>query len=250
MTGVAPDFPKPIVDALAKRAAQICSNPSCRTPTSGPHSDPSRAVVVGDAAHIRGARRDSARHDPTMSDQERAHPSNGIWLCSPCARRIDRDESRYPAKLLLQWKTDHEAWVDAGCPSEKPPIREVVVTDGGVGSAIFNQGPGAALRVAPAPAQPGERIRVEGRGIGELIVNTGPGTGKEVVSSGATASQSTVVVNQPVQLASGLHATLAVVLCESCGTQFNVGKVVQAFAGDREPKTHASCPNCGAVRWV
>jgi hypothetical protein len=185
-----------------------------------------------------------------MTDEERAQPANGIWLCRICAKKIDRDESRYTPDLLLQWKTDHEAWVEAGCPTERQPLREVVVTEGGVGSVVLNQGPGTGLKVTPAPGQPGERIRVEGSGVGEVIVNTGPGTGKEVVSSGATASQSAVVVNQPVQSASGLHATLAIVVCASCGAQFNVSKVVQAFAGEREPSTPATCPKCGAVRWV
>lgn len=117
-----PDFTKNVVDALAKRAAQICSNPDCDNTTSGPHSDPGRAVILGEAAHIRGARLTSARYDPAMTDQERADPSNGIWLCGICARKIDKDESNFPVELLHQWKANHEAWVDAGCPNDKNKV--------------------------------------------------------------------------------------------------------------------------------
>lgn len=124
---VDPDFASRIVDALAKRASQKCSNPDCREPTSEPHSDPAKAVILGQAAHIKGARPGSARYDSTMTDQDRAHPSNGIWLCVHCATKIDKDESKFPVKLLKQWKAIHEAWVVDGCPSKKENQNKVVM---------------------------------------------------------------------------------------------------------------------------
>jgi len=48
-------FPKKVVDTIAKRAGQRCSNPNCKTPTSGGNSDPTKATIIGEAAHVRGA---------------------------------------------------------------------------------------------------------------------------------------------------------------------------------------------------
>lgn len=43
-----------------------------------------------------------------MSDLERAAISNAIWLCSNCHTIIDKDADRFPANLLLAWRTNHE----------------------------------------------------------------------------------------------------------------------------------------------
>lgn len=48
-------FKQPVIIALAKRAANRCSNPDCGAITSGPADDPSKAVNIGEAAHIYGA---------------------------------------------------------------------------------------------------------------------------------------------------------------------------------------------------
>ena len=95
-----PDFSEPTKQTFAKRAGQVCSNARCRKPTSGPHSDESKAVNLGEAAQIRAARPGGARYDANMTDQERAAISNGIWLCKKCARKIDLDETKYPVALF------------------------------------------------------------------------------------------------------------------------------------------------------
>ncbi len=43
-----------------------------------------------------------------MTNQERSDISNGIWLCRECARRIDLDEAKYTAEVLIKWKKAHE----------------------------------------------------------------------------------------------------------------------------------------------
>jgi len=94
---------------LAKRARQICSNPHCEKPTSGPHSDSNKTVDVGEAAHIKGAKPGSKRYDPNMTPVERRDINNGIWLCRTCAKLIDSDENKYTVELLHEWKKKHEA---------------------------------------------------------------------------------------------------------------------------------------------
>jgi hypothetical protein len=244
-----PDFSQKTVEALAKRAAQTCSNSSCQKPTSGPHSDASKSVIKGEAAHIRGARPGSARYDPAMSDEERGRPVNGIWLCRECAKVIDGDESRFPVTLLEAWKRTHEGWVDAGRPTA-PPVREVFVTDGGIGAVIANEGSGTALEVVAPPGQTAERVHVHGKGIGEIIVNSGSGTAKVTRATNATASESSVTIDRPVRMAAGLISKVSLLKCSHCGAQFTASKVVQGFAGDQEPSVQVKCPQCGGSMWI
>ena len=109
-----PDFSKTTIEILAKRAAQRCSNPGCQSITSGPHSEEVKAINLGEAAHIKGARPGFMRYDPSMTDAQRYHISNGIWLCRSCARMIDTDEARFPVELLYGWKREHERVIREG----------------------------------------------------------------------------------------------------------------------------------------
>jgi hypothetical protein len=126
-----PDFRKATKQILASRAGQVCSNPKCRKPTSGPHSDEDKAINLGEAAHIRAARHGQARYDANMTDKERAAISNSIWLCKECARRIDLDESKYPNTLLAEWKQIHEKWISDGKPATQEtgiPLVDIELT--------------------------------------------------------------------------------------------------------------------------
>lgn len=103
-----PDFSKSTIEILAKRARFQCSNPDCGAQTVGPNSDPTKATMIGEAAHIMGAQPGAVRYDVAMSDVTRAAITNGIWLCRNCHGQIDRDARKYPAELLFAWRKDHE----------------------------------------------------------------------------------------------------------------------------------------------
>lgn len=98
------DFPEDVKRTLAARVNSFCSNPDCRTQTTGPQDDPSKAINVGVAAHITAASVGGPRYDPTLSPEQRRHADNGIWLCQNCAKLIDSDLSRYDVTLLRAWK--------------------------------------------------------------------------------------------------------------------------------------------------
>lgn len=102
------DFTTATIKVLANRSAQTCSNPGCRRPTSGPHSNKDKNILVGEGAHIFGKSLGSARFNPNMTPEERRDISNGIWLCNICHKMIDSDESIYPVVLLKKWKKDFE----------------------------------------------------------------------------------------------------------------------------------------------
>lgn len=102
------DFPRPVVETLAKRVGNRCSNPACRKRTSGPHTDDDKALNVGVAAHVTAASVGGSRYDPSISSEDRKGIGNGVWLCQSCAKLVDNDESRYTKELLLRWKQDAE----------------------------------------------------------------------------------------------------------------------------------------------
>jgi hypothetical protein len=102
------DFTSKTKKLLAARVGHVCSHPNCRAPTSGPNLRNDKAVSAGDAAHITAASPGGPRYDPSLSNEERRHHNNGIWLCVNHARIIDQDESRYTVELLRVWKADAE----------------------------------------------------------------------------------------------------------------------------------------------
>lgn len=102
------DFSQLTIRTLQQRAGNSCSNPNCRRATSGPHSISDRSVSMGEAAHITAAAQGGKRYDPSLSSEQRSSLSNGIWLCPFCAALIDKDEIKYPTKLLHEWKQQAE----------------------------------------------------------------------------------------------------------------------------------------------
>jgi hypothetical protein len=98
------DFSAATRRTLAARAGYRCSNPACGRQTSGPAIDETKAIDVGEAAHITAAARGGKRYDASLTHEQRCAGSNGIWLCRLCARLIDTDELRFAVELLHGWK--------------------------------------------------------------------------------------------------------------------------------------------------
>ena len=102
------NFNEELRRAVANRVNNRCSNPDCRTPTSGPELDPAKSLNIGVAAHITAASVGGPRYNAFLSAQERKHASNAIWLCQNCAKLVDNDERRFPESLLRNWKQSAE----------------------------------------------------------------------------------------------------------------------------------------------
>lgn len=102
------DFSESTKTAIARRVGYHCSNPDCRALTSGPSTNPVKAINIGVAAHITGASQGGPRYDPTITPDERRHANNAIWLCQTCAKLIDNDEERFPVEILRTWKRHTE----------------------------------------------------------------------------------------------------------------------------------------------
>lgn len=143
------DFPKTVADALAKRAAFICSNPDCRALTIAPSDgDEDRFLFIGIAAHICAAAAGGPRYDPAMTPIERKSSSNGISLCSNCATMIDKNGGLdFPVALLRRWKDDHEKWVRANLNKRQAAQQQAVIFNvtsigqsGGITAGVVNVG--------------------------------------------------------------------------------------------------------------
>jgi hypothetical protein len=121
-----PEFSQKNKDILAKRAANTCSNPECGIITAGPSSDPTKALSLGEAAHIHGANPRSARYRADMTDGGRAEIANGIWLCCNCHTTVDGDESFYSAEMLFAWRRQHEEQVSDKFGKKNEVIRRLL----------------------------------------------------------------------------------------------------------------------------
>ncbi len=109
MTKRSGDFPESVKRKLKDRVSSRCSNPDCRVPTESPSDESvSRVNSEGIAAHICAASPKGPRYSPKMTKEERGSIENGIWLCSNCSIKIDRDVKTYSVDLLKDWKRQAE----------------------------------------------------------------------------------------------------------------------------------------------
>lgn len=102
------DFSKQDKITLARRVNDHCSNPNCPASTAGPHLDPEKYVLNGEAAHIHSASERGPRYNKNLSLEEVSSIENGIWLCCNCHTIVDPDHGRYTAEELKEWKKQAE----------------------------------------------------------------------------------------------------------------------------------------------
>lgn len=96
---------------LAFRSGDRCAFPECGkalTVDGGPSCDP---AIIGEAAHIAGERPGAARYDAAMTDEQRDHYDNLIYVCSNDHVVIDTQRANFPVARLLAMKAGHEAKV-------------------------------------------------------------------------------------------------------------------------------------------
>lgn len=126
------NFQPIIIDAVAKRASYICSNPECRVLTLCPCDTVlEKYIYVGEAAHITAAAPRGPRYDESLTVEQRSSIENAIFLCAVCAQMIDKNNGiDFTTELLKGWKLEHEAWVRSNLnksfnsliPNERPMI--------------------------------------------------------------------------------------------------------------------------------
>ena len=131
------DFNQPNLRLLAQRAGYICAYPDCRQLTIGPSDDrKSRLTMVGVGAHITAAAPGGPRYDASITPEERASETNGIWMCQLHGKQVDDNASRHTAEDLRRWKAQHEQWVFARISSADSVLKHGITS-----LAIENIGP-------------------------------------------------------------------------------------------------------------
>ena len=95
---------------LAFRSGDRCAFPRCERMLSA-DGEQSNPVVTGEAAHIAGEKLGAARYDESMSDEQRNHYNNLIYLCGDHHTQIDKQAGEFPVDRLHRLKTEHEAKV-------------------------------------------------------------------------------------------------------------------------------------------
>lgn len=106
------DFSLRTREQIAKRAGFICSYPGCKRMTIASSSDrESGLTLTGVAAHITAASAAGPRHESSMTEDERAGESNGIWLCQVHGKFVDDNPTACTVEALRRWKAQHEKWV-------------------------------------------------------------------------------------------------------------------------------------------
>jgi hypothetical protein len=110
------DFTEEVKRTLSSRVNNTCSNPDCRSPTSGPQLDPTKVLNVGVASHITAASLGGPRYNSSLTPEQRCHSNNGIHLCQNCAKLVDNDPSQFSEELLRAWKVvaEHHARISIG----------------------------------------------------------------------------------------------------------------------------------------
>jgi hypothetical protein len=123
------DFSRRTIETLAKRVGYLCSNPECRIQTVGPAQGDDRAVIVGVAAHITAAAQGGPRYDASLTQEQRRHQSNGIWLCQIHGKQIDSDEVHFTVETLRAWKQAAES-AAADAITRLQPVRQPAAVAG------------------------------------------------------------------------------------------------------------------------
>lgn len=132
------DFSKKVRDTIIKRAAYICSNPSCRKMTIAPSNvDENATQFIGVCAHISAAQVNGPRYRKELTTEMRRNVKNGLFLCAGCAMLIDKNNGMdYPEEMLLVWKQEHESWIQDNL-NKSIPLKSSVIRKTSIASAVM-----------------------------------------------------------------------------------------------------------------
>jgi len=96
---------------LAFRSGNRCAFPGCNRTLVVDSKISGNLATTGESAHIAGEREGAARYDPNMTDEERNHYNNLIYMCGDHHTEIDELENDFPIPVLLKMKKSHESKV-------------------------------------------------------------------------------------------------------------------------------------------
>ncbi|MFJ9369836.1 hypothetical protein ACIRRA_36225 [Nocardia sp. NPDC101769] len=111
---------------VAARAGYMCTNPDCNRLLVGPEVKTGDVLLksnIGKFAHIQGREFGSARHNESMTEEQRSDAANAIFLCGVCHDLVDNNGGPgYSVTLLTQWRDEHTAKVRQLLASPRLPL--------------------------------------------------------------------------------------------------------------------------------
>lgn len=90
------------------RSGNQCSFTDCTFELAQANDSSSKAVVIGEEAHIVAQKSDGPRGTSPLTRDQRDEYSNLILLCPTHHSLVDADETRFPVEVLLSMKAAHE----------------------------------------------------------------------------------------------------------------------------------------------
>lgn len=96
---------------LAFRNGDFCAFPECGRTLTTANPSSSDVVVTGEAAHIEGEKPESPRYNTAMTDEQRNHYDNLIYLCGDHHTQIDKQSQDFSVAWLRDLKVRHEKTV-------------------------------------------------------------------------------------------------------------------------------------------
>lgn len=100
-------IPQKVKLLLAFKSHDMCAFPDCRSKLTTNVTEQDGEVILGEAAHIRGVKPGSARHDSSYPANKLHSFENLIYLCPNCHTRIDKQPNSFSVDTILGWKNDH-----------------------------------------------------------------------------------------------------------------------------------------------
>lgn len=103
---------------LWTRSGSRCAFPDCRCKLYENATEDDPDVLLGEMAHIVGQGEDGPRSKKAIPGGQVDGYQNLILLCTKHHTLIDRQVNKFTVERLVQFKADHERWVDASLSHE------------------------------------------------------------------------------------------------------------------------------------
>ncbi len=111
------------IKALFALSYNQCAFPTCKNQVVVSATDQSDSIVLNQICHIYALSDDGPRGKQGLTEDELNAPENLILFCPTHHVIVDGQHETYPATLLHQWKSDHEAAMRRRVASDLNPVQ-------------------------------------------------------------------------------------------------------------------------------
>ena len=106
------------------RSGNMCAFPDCKKKLVIDETSSDDPSVIGEEAHIVAQKEDGPRGISSLSSEERDKYNNLILLCNIHHKITDDQPNEYSVEKLLEFKTNHEKWINENLIVDKKKIKD------------------------------------------------------------------------------------------------------------------------------